>query len=456
MCQISVLEIEKTERETWRNSFRKRFLSMMNEHLHPFTSEVIVPERHCSKVIQKSSHSNDLLEILSSDNVHPHSTDSSDNSDESNRFSDDDLHRLKPLIRSIIWPVNDPIRQHLWRNLLVLTQLTPPKTSSFARLTSQTAATSISWIIDHPFNSHSLRSDQWPNFVDLTHLSFYYLNESTSRVILQRILWTFSFQHPEVTFAPLIQPLASLFLHYHSEAQVFLLINRLCKKHWLCGQTRLQWQAHVAALGALLLIRNVHRPRKTFTDHSLHTLEICLEIPRCSLETSEPVFRRLFLVDLSFVTISLSRNSSLLLMDLSTNLLFFAGENSRLFSSRRPESLLSNQLNSHSTVRQRSELIDISQRTGFDFFPVAMKRSSNGRIRTMSEFCEQISVSIGRLLKVGDVYSSIKEMKSSVIFQMSFDLRNLKRRTIEELIESEEEWLDVHCLSCRCADVAMS
>ena len=241
--------------------FRKSAISsMMNANAHPFSREVIFPDQFCSNAARKSSHFDNLLGILSSDSAHPHSIDPTDDSDnESNQFSEDDLHRLKPLIRSIVWPVNDPIRRYLWRNLLTLNRMGLPRTSFFARLTSQTAAPSVSWIIYYPLNNLTVRPDHWPSFVDRVHLSFYHLNETTSRVILQRILWTFSFHYPEVTYAPLIQPLAALLLHYHSENQVFFLINHLHKKHCLCGQTRLQWEANVSALWELLRIQDVRR-----------------------------------------------------------------------------------------------------------------------------------------------------------------------------------------------------
>jgi len=106
--------------------------------------------------------------------------------------------------------------------------------------------------IDYSLNSLSSKLNQWPNFVDQTNLCFYHLTDTTGRLILQRILFTFALHHPDLTYCPALEPFSSLLLHYFDEHEVLYLINRLLIKHWLCGETRLQWEANSNVFKRLL------------------------------------------------------------------------------------------------------------------------------------------------------------------------------------------------------------
>lgn len=59
-----------------------------------------------------------------------------------------------------------------------------------------------------PSSPHKL-----PGFVDLSCCRYFYLN-SVGQKLVERMLWSIAHEHPEITFSPLLYPIASLFLHY--------------------------------------------------------------------------------------------------------------------------------------------------------------------------------------------------------------------------------------------------
>jgi hypothetical protein len=107
-------------------------------------------------------------------------------------------------------------------------------------------------IIENNLNSVSSKYNHWPKFVDTTNLCFYHLNEPTGRPLLQCILLTFALHHPDVTYCPTLEPFSALLLHYHNEHEVLYLLNRFLVKAWLCGVTRLQWEANCNVFKKLL------------------------------------------------------------------------------------------------------------------------------------------------------------------------------------------------------------
>lgn len=236
---------------------------MADGNSHPFNNDVIAVEtivqlqKQPSHQHQYTSKHKDLIDLLSSNNTSNHFLNATDPSINisSQSVSDDDFNRLKSLIRTTIWPIDHHIRRQLWINTLTLNRVS---TSKQHNRTSQTPLSTSSITIDHSLNSLSSKLNQWPNFVDTTNLCFYHLIEPTGCLILQHILFTFALHHPDLTYCPALQPFSSLLLHYFNEHEVLYLINRLLIKHWLCGETRLQWEANWNVFKKLLKIYYVY------------------------------------------------------------------------------------------------------------------------------------------------------------------------------------------------------
>jgi hypothetical protein len=230
---------------------------MADGNSHPFNNDVIAADTIVQlsdqqQRYQHTSKNKDLIDLLSSNNTSNHffnSTDPSINIS-SQTVTDNDFNRLKSIIRSTIWPIDHLIRRQLWMNTLTLNRVSTSKQPHHH--TSHGAIATSSIKIDNSFNSLPSKLNQWPNFVDTTNLCFYYLTEPSGRLILQRILFTFAIHHPDLTYCPTLEPFSSLLLHYFNEHEVLYLINRLLIKHWLCGETRLQWEANCNVFKKLL------------------------------------------------------------------------------------------------------------------------------------------------------------------------------------------------------------
>jgi hypothetical protein len=234
---------------------------MANGNSHPFNSDVIAVDlivqsqnqlsHQEQQNVQKYRQDKDLIDLLCRNNTNDQLLHSSDSSFTItlHSVSDDDFNRLKHLIRSVIWPLNDSIRRQLWMNILTLDRITSSKQP---RPANQTSQTTLSVIIDNNLNSLSSKYNQWPKFVDTNNLCFYHLTESTGHSLLQRVLLAFALHHPDVTYCPALEPFSALLLHYHNEKEVLYLLNRLLIKNWLYGGTYLQWEANCNVFKELL------------------------------------------------------------------------------------------------------------------------------------------------------------------------------------------------------------
>ena len=236
----------------------------------------------------------DLLSLANSNNSIVTSTHS---------LSHDDFDRLKSLLRSTLLPIDHPTRDRLWMNILTLDR------SGSSKQTSQTYLTGASMANERNTLSSPARSTQWPTFVDTHNLCLYHLHEPNASHAVQHILITFAQHHPDFTYCPALQPLSSLLLHYYSEHDVLFLLDRLLKKNWLCGETRLQWETNVNVVKELFRSHYV----RVFT-----LLECCKRISHLDLEIrsrhdrlaehgSQRVLSRLVLVDLPLSAVLLPR-----------------------------------------------------------------------------------------------------------------------------------------------------
>ncbi|KAH9418418.1 hypothetical protein DERP_011280 [Dermatophagoides pteronyssinus] len=108
--------------------------------------------------------------------------------------------QLKVLMRTTSIGLNNPLRKTLWLGLSLRNNAVNAD--------------------DFDTQFDNLAVNKLPNFVDPTTTRFYYLN-SISRKHVATILWNLSQSYPQMTFAPLLYPLVSLFLHFHTPVDVY-------------------------------------------------------------------------------------------------------------------------------------------------------------------------------------------------------------------------------------------
>lgn len=91
-----------------------------------------------------------------------------------------------------------------------------------------------------------------PPCVDPTHIPYYYLNRRGQQAAL-RILSIFAYYHPDVTWAPLLAPITSLFLHYMTEIDAYESLLILTSNNYkIITQTEIQYQSLALAFRVLL------------------------------------------------------------------------------------------------------------------------------------------------------------------------------------------------------------
>ncbi|CAF0821902.1 unnamed protein product [Adineta steineri] len=350
--------------------------------IHPFYSDAVIgdilaqtekPLSQQQQNIQKHYHYKDLVGLLSWNNANSQCFNSTDSSLSvtTHAVLEDDFNRLKYLIRSVLWPINHYIRRQMWMNILTLNRVRSSKQPRHVRQSSQATLTSTIVIIDNDFSSLSSNHNQLPNFVDTTNLCFYHLNEPTGHSLLQRVLFTFALHHPDVTYCPTLQPFSALLLHYHTEYEVLYLINRLLVKNWLCGVTRLQWEAHCNVF--MKLVRLYYKSAADIIDLRFANMKSFYQ------EWFWWIFRYLPFTYLTKIMDCFFLEGPKILFRISLALV-------HLYTKR-------------------------------------IKDKSNKNPSDIADFCQHIPVSIDHLLRV------------------AFDIRNFKRRTIDQLIENEEKLL---------------
>ncbi|CAF4406600.1 unnamed protein product [Rotaria sp. Silwood2] len=356
---------------------------MADDNSHPFNRDVIDNDTivqiqkqlslQKQPNIERDHEQRDIVDILFLNNRNSLFSSSSDSSFDTtlHSVSDDDFNRLKYFLRSIIWPINHHIRRQLWINVLKLNRISSSNQNYHTGHTLQTALTTTSMIIDNNLNSLSSKYNQWPNFVDTTNLCFYYLTEQTGHSLLYSILLTFASHHPDITFCPTLEPFAALLLHYHNEYEVLYLLHRLLIKNWLCGETRLQWEAYSNVFRKLLK----------------HYFKSSVDIIDLRYKNTQGFYKGWFWWIFRYLPFSYLVK----IMD--------------CFLLEGPKILFRISL------------------TLIHLFSKEIKRESDRNIQNIADFCQRIPVSIDHLLHI------------------AFHIRNLKRRTIEQLIEHEEKLL---------------
>lgn len=131
-----------------------------------------------------------------------------------------------------------------------------------------------------------------PGFIDLTYCRHFNLDCAHQRDI-EKILWSLAREHPEVTYCPLLYPLAALFLHYRDAKETFVCLSYLLEKSGDAAPVLPQTKTQLAKDGYVLIkLTNkfgVIPPRNFFVDQR-HKLRSNHEIDDCFLDWTKWIF----------------------------------------------------------------------------------------------------------------------------------------------------------------------
>lgn len=165
--------------------------------------------------------------------------------------------KLKETLRQTQRQPNQAVRKFLWKRIILLTSGVKSSSSASNGAKQQQNRSFQSNIEGYNkkiavlFGKNLKLRAEIPSFVDQGHLTFYYLNED-GKAAVYRVLNVLASQHPDITFAPLLLPLASLFLHYMQEAECYASLVAICESgrseessassnYRLMTQTDLHW-----------------------------------------------------------------------------------------------------------------------------------------------------------------------------------------------------------------------
>ncbi|XP_071949530.1 GTPase-activating protein skywalker-like [Antedon mediterranea] len=139
--------------------------------------------------------------------------------------------KLKKFVRKSEWLMKHPIRQNLWRDLCLRnTQVGP---SIYEELADSGRD-----------EEELIKGSKLPQFIDEGHILFYKLNDYGQQ-ILHKMMFAIENAHPEITYCPLLLPLASVLLHYVEESVCFECLVALLQEQTLkyLHQTRVEYEA---------------------------------------------------------------------------------------------------------------------------------------------------------------------------------------------------------------------
>lgn len=141
-----------------------------------------------------------------------------------------DINKLKEILRATIREPNQVVRKFLWKRIL--------STLSEANFLQTTK--SYDDKRDAMFGKSLHIKAELPHFVDKQHLLYYYLNDNGKQAVI-RILNAIASAHPDITYAPLLLPLTSLFLHYMNESETYACILFVIESNNKITQTDIHW-----------------------------------------------------------------------------------------------------------------------------------------------------------------------------------------------------------------------
>lgn len=152
-----------------------------------------------------------------------------------------DTSKLKEMFRTSHRDPQQAVRKFLWKRILVTTSpaTTMSKFESSSDqygLVAEGYTTKASVMFGRSLSLHA----EMPDFVGKQHLVYYYLNDD-GKLAVSRLLNVLAAAHPDITYAPLLLPLASLFLHYMNESDTFACLMAVVESKNKITQTDIHW-----------------------------------------------------------------------------------------------------------------------------------------------------------------------------------------------------------------------
>ena len=146
--------------------------------------------------------------------------------------------KLKDTLRQTQRQPNQAVRKFLWKRILLNNNSSNTSNNDLTPL--QTTIEAYNKKMNVLFGKNLKLKAEIPSFVDKDHLTFYYLNEEGKAAVC-RLLNVMASVHPDITFAPLLVPLASLFLHYMNESECYACLLAVCESKTKLTQTDMHW-----------------------------------------------------------------------------------------------------------------------------------------------------------------------------------------------------------------------
>ncbi|XP_033119529.1 GTPase-activating protein skywalker-like [Anneissia japonica] len=143
-----------------------------------------------------------------------------------------DQQKLKKCVRKSDWAITHPIRRCLWKDLCLRNKQMGPS------------------VYDDLANSGAEAEEEFvetlslPQFVDESHVLYYKLNMQGQQT-LHKMMLVIENAHPEITYCPLLLPIASALLHYVEEDVCFDCLEALLQEQTFkyLHQTRVEYEA---------------------------------------------------------------------------------------------------------------------------------------------------------------------------------------------------------------------
>lgn len=155
-----------------------------------------------------------------------------------------DSAKLKETFRTSHRDPQQAVRKFLWKRILIVTSCgsTGGDSTTTTSVDNQlsTLAESYTSKASVMFGRSLTLKAELPDFVCKQHLVYYYLNDE-GKLAVSRLLNVLAAAHPDITFAPLLLPLASLFLHYMNEADTYACLTIILESKNKITQTDIHW-----------------------------------------------------------------------------------------------------------------------------------------------------------------------------------------------------------------------
>ncbi|CAF0876348.1 unnamed protein product [Adineta ricciae] len=300
------------------------------------------------------------------------------------------LTNLKQFFRTTHLHIAHPLRSSLWFDILHQEQ-------KYKQYKFQQAVERYPEDIRNIFGRRNDIIVRLPSCIDINHLPNYHLNRKGQHA-RTRILSVFAYYHPDVTWAPLLAPIAALYLHYMTEIDAYESLLILTSKNYnIITQTEIQYQSLMCAFRSLLR-RHYHSAYEILSKYQQNIFDQWLWIlfENLPLKYLTPIVDCLLIEDMKILI-----RFSMILMN------HFA-------------KFLSNQQFKH---KRRYSIFHRDTYSRLSSMTSAMKENSTTKNEVLINYMQQFDFPIEKL------------------FKQAFSIRNLRRKDIFRTIQIEEDKL---------------